>query len=75
MLHIARIGRATCLERSLLRQAWLLRVGVVRDVVIGVRRNDELVVHAWLSGDPDESDYLELHRISSDRDRLGAPLG
>jgi hypothetical protein len=62
----ARVGNATCLERSLLRQAWLGGRGTLRDVVIGVRSRDEFQAHAWLDGDPDGVDYVEIHRIRSE---------
>ena len=60
----ARMTRASCLERSLLRQAWLRGRGTMRDVVIGVRSDDEFKAHAWLDGDPDGVDFVEIHRIS-----------
>jgi len=59
----ARMTRASCLERSLLRQAWLRGRGTMRDVVIGVRSDDEFGAHAWLDGDPDGVDFVEIHRI------------
>jgi hypothetical protein len=63
---IARLGRASCLERSLLRQAWLRERGARRDVVIGVRRENELTAHAWLDGDGDGFGYTEMLRIPAD---------
>ena len=65
MMLAARLGRATCLERSLLRQAWLRGRGTMRDVVIGVRSEGQFEAHAWLEGDPDGEGYVEIHRISS----------
>ena len=62
----ARVARASCLERSLLRQAWLRGRGTMRDVVIGVRSEDKFEAHAWLDGDPDGVDFVEIHRIRSD---------
>lgn len=61
-----RVTRASCLERSLLRQAWLRGRGTMRDVVIGVRSEDKFEAHAWLEGDPDSMGYVEIHRIRSD---------
>lgn len=61
----ARLTRASCLERSLVRQAWLRGRGTTRDVVIGVRSADKFEAHAWLDGDPDAVDYVEIHRIRS----------
>lgn len=60
-----RLARATCLERSLLRQAWLRGRGTMRDVVIGVRFEDQFEAHAWLDGDPDSGYYVEIHRIQA----------
>lgn len=65
----ARLGGATCLERSLLRQAWLKGRGTMRDVVIGVRSEHEFEAHAWVDGDPDSVDYVEIHRIRADSPR------
>jgi hypothetical protein len=65
VLVAARLARASCLERSLLRQAWLRGRGTERDVVIGVRRAEEFEAHAWLDGDPDAKGYTEMHRIPS----------
>jgi Transglutaminase-like superfamily len=59
----SRLARASCLERSLLRQAWLRVRGTERDVVIGVRSTGEFEAHAWVEGDPDGVDYAEIHRI------------
>jgi transglutaminase superfamily protein len=65
VLFAARLGRASCLERSLLRQAWLRGRGRDLDVVIGVRSAEEFEAHAWIDGDPDGVDYAEIHRIPS----------
>ena len=61
----ARMAHASCLERSLIRQAWLRGRGTMRDVVIGVRSEDKFEAHAWLDGDPDGVDFVEIHRIRS----------
>jgi Transglutaminase-like superfamily len=73
---IARLGRASCLERSLLRQAWLRERGARRDVVIGVRRENEFMAHAWLDGDRDGFEYTEMLRIPAEVivPRTGNPL-
>jgi hypothetical protein len=63
VMAAARVTRASCLERSLVRQAWLRGRGTDRDVVIGVRSADEFEAHAWIDGDPDGVDYAEIHRI------------
>jgi Transglutaminase-like superfamily len=65
VMFAARLARASCLERSLVRQAWLRGRGTHRDVVIGVRSADEFEAHAWIDGDPDGVDYAEIHRIRS----------
>ncbi len=55
--------RASCLVRSLVLQAWHAAHGTDRDLVIGVRHADGAVeAHAWLEGDPDADDYVELVR-------------
>ena len=43
MLH------ATCLERSLIMQRWMIAIGRPRDVLIGVKSPRETTIaHAWL---------------------------
>jgi SAM-dependent methyltransferase len=62
-----RVGRASCLERSLILQAWHAQSGELRDVVIGVTApGDEFGAHAWLDGlEPaSESDFHELRRLA-----------
>jgi hypothetical protein len=61
------VTRPTCLERSLLVQAWLGVHTTAPDVVIGVRkRSGKIEAHAWLDGrDPlFDSSYEELTRLS-----------
>lgn len=57
----------TCLERSLVLQAWLTAHGIERDIVIGVASDDAGVrAHAWIEGDADSDEgqrYTEIHRI------------
>jgi hypothetical protein len=44
-----RLGRATCLERSLVVQRWLLSQGRAHDVLVGVAGGvDALDAHAWV---------------------------
>ena len=44
-----RAGRATCLERSLVVQRWLLARAMPRDVLVGVAGgSDALDAHAWI---------------------------
>jgi Transglutaminase-like superfamily len=44
-----RAGRATCLERSLIVQRWLLAQGRSHEVVVGVSGGAEAIeAHAWI---------------------------
>jgi hypothetical protein len=56
--------RASCLERSLVRQRWHAAHGRPRDVVIGVRGPASgFAAHAWLDGDrADPGEFEELTR-------------
>ena len=50
--------RATCLERSLIMQRWLMATGQPHDVLIGVRSPRETTIaHAWL----DHEDSMSHH--------------
>lgn len=51
----------TCLEGSLVRQAWFAGQGVARDVIIGSLTSPRFSAHAWLEGEP--SAYDELLRL------------
>ncbi len=62
--------RASCLERSLILQAWHAQVGEFRDVIIGVTApGDEFGAHAWLDGlEPaSDEDFHELRRLPPPR--------
>ncbi len=63
VLAVLRVRGATCLERSLVLQAWLVACGEPRDVVIGVRCAESLLAHAWVDGLEDGDGYVELHRL------------
>lgn len=63
VVAVLRVRGATCLERSLVLQAWLAARGERRDVVIGVRRADAVLAHAWIDGLEDGTRYVELHRL------------
>lgn len=68
----------TCLERSLVEQAWLAVNGVDCDVVVGVARpGSTLKAHAWLAGDalpePSANGYSEIHRLPPPVPPSGAP--
>ena len=54
---IADLSHATCLERSLLLQRWLVAHGQAHDVLVGVGPSArDFEAHAWIEGyDPDEA--------------------
>lgn len=58
--------KPTCLERSLVAQAWLAGQGLSYDLVVGVPRagfTEGEPAHAWLEGISDVGDkYLEIYR-------------
>lgn len=58
----------TCLERSLVLQAWLAAHGVPCEIIIGVAKQGlEVKAHAWLdieAGDHVAREYSELHRLA-----------
>jgi Transglutaminase-like superfamily len=63
---VLRRRHATCLERSLVLQAWEAAHDAPRAVVIGVSGSSrELAAHAWLEGEVDgeTSAYQELFRV------------
>lgn len=47
-------------------QCWLLTRGRAHDVVIGVRRDDRLVAHAWLEHlEEAPAGFVEIDRLRS----------
>lgn len=63
VLLILACGRAKCLSRSAVRQAWLTAQGDPRDLVIGVTApSNGFRAHAWLDGDRDGAGFAELSR-------------
>lgn len=67
--------RATCLERSLVVQAWLLASGEPHDLVIGVRRlHGRVIAHAWLDHE-DSRGFSELLRLEPSRAAIRIPSG
>jgi hypothetical protein len=65
---MAVIGRLepTCLERSLVLQSYLRAQGDEREVVIGVRTDEDgFAAHAWLAGEEEGygAGYEEIHRL------------
>lgn len=65
---VLRRQKATCLERSLVLQAWLVGQGRAHDVVIGVGAPGEaFAAHAWVADwrpDSEAAQYRELTRLS-----------
>jgi Transglutaminase-like superfamily len=50
VLAVARRRDATCLERSLLVQAWLDAHGRPHAVLVGVAAGEDFAAHAWVDG-------------------------
>lgn len=65
---VAWVSHATCLERSLLLQRWLVAHGEAHDVLVGVGPSArDFEAHAWIEGyDPEESGagFEVLTRVS-----------
>lgn len=63
----ARIGRATCLERSLLLQAWSAAHGRPLDILVGVDTSgDGFAAHAWIPEyDGQHPQYTVIRRRSA----------
>lgn len=62
--------RATCLERSLIMQRWLMATGQPHDVLIGVRSPRETTIaHAWL-----DHEDARGHHILMRLPPTGAPV-
>jgi hypothetical protein len=57
-----RLRRATCLERSLIRQRWLASRGVPHEVLIGVATANSFTAHAWLDNE-DSQGHAILTRL------------
>jgi hypothetical protein len=58
---VLRRSGASCLEESLVRQAWYARRGTARDIVVGVTSPAHgFKAHAWLRGDAVAPGYVEL---------------
>lgn len=63
VLRVLGLGRARCLSRSAVRQAWLAGQGDPRDLIIGVTApSTGFRAHAWLDGDRDGAGFTELSR-------------
>lgn len=60
------LRRATCLERSLVMQRWLVAHGIERDVLIGVAKDGgRTLAHAWIAGQEalNDREYVEMTRV------------
>jgi hypothetical protein len=60
----AKLGRASCLERSLLLQRWYSDHGIAYDVLVGIdTTGGDFKAHAWLEGhDGPQDEYTVLTR-------------
>jgi hypothetical protein len=61
-----RLGKASCLERSLVRQRWYRSQGRDRTIIVGVALDGPTAVaHAWLEGEEhlNDRDYVEMTRV------------
>ena len=58
------VGRATCLERSLILQRWFMDHGQPYEILVGVNPGGgEFTAHAWLDGyDGPQDEYTVLTR-------------
>ena len=62
---LTRVAHASCLERSLILQAWLASHGRPHAITIGVALEDEFHAHAWLDGyDPPDEHFAVLTSVS-----------
>lgn len=61
---VLRLAGATCLVRSAVLQRWDADHAAGRPLVVGVARDREggIVAHAWLDGEADGTEFIELHR-------------
>jgi hypothetical protein len=59
---VLRRARASCLERAVIRQAWLHARDADRALEIGVSTHDGFRAHAWLDGEEDPANFRELTR-------------
>jgi len=63
---------ATCLERSLIMQRWLMATGKPHDVLIGVRSPRETTIaHAWLDHESSRGHHVLLRLPPSGAPRPG----
>jgi hypothetical protein len=63
---------ATCLERSLIMQRWLMAIGRPHDVLIGVRSPRETTVaHAWLDHEDSRGHHVLMRLPPAGAPRAG----
>lgn len=65
---LAAAARATCLERSLLIQRWLVEQGARPEVLVGVANSPDegFKAHAWLPGfDPEPDEFTVLTHLEA----------
>ncbi|HMC40213.1 MAG TPA: lasso peptide biosynthesis B2 protein, partial [Acidimicrobiales bacterium] len=69
VLGVLRRAEATCLERCLVLQAWLLACGEPYEVVVGVDVDDRVEAHAWMAFESGRSTarFTELARLPAQR--------
>jgi hypothetical protein len=63
VLAVLAAGRATCLERSVVLQAWLAAAGREHAVVVGIRPGARFTAHAWVEGLEADAGYVEIARV------------
>jgi hypothetical protein len=64
--------RATCLERSLIMQRWLMAIGRPHDVLIGVKAPRETTIaHAWLDHEDSRGHHVLMRVPPSGTPRIG----
>ena len=61
---VLRLAHASCLVGSAVLQRWDADHGAARPLVVGVARDQDggFLAHAWLEGQDDGADFVELHR-------------
>ena len=74
VLGVLRRKDPTCLERSLVLQAWLSACGEPYDVIVGVDIADDVEAHAWLPFEAGRrtSRFTEMTRIPARREPRAA---
>jgi hypothetical protein len=64
---LAKVARASCLERALILQSWLASHGRPYTIAVGVAVDGGFAAHAWLEGyDRTDGRYELLTRVPAD---------